>query len=86
MPPIQQEPVHKFCESTNVVKANSHFALVLHSGGEASVFIFTPDHLKQVMRVIEKEIAEFEKINGPLKAELPNERLTPSFINLKEKE
>lgn len=74
MPPEipKDQPVQKFCNSTNLV-FNDMFALILRSGGDVSMFVFTPDHMKQLARFINKKVAEYEELNGELEGRLPTE-------------
>ena len=57
------------------------FAFILASGGESHVYIFTPDHMKQVGRIIAQKVEEYEKVNGVLEGKLPSEKPQRSFIS-----
>lgn len=70
---LKDEPEHLYCELTNLVSSNGIFYFLLRSGGKHTVFTFTPDHAKQVMKLFVREIEKYESQNGVLLGRLPSE-------------
>jgi hypothetical protein len=79
-----QEPVHKYCESVKIVAPNKDvFVLGLSSGGEMSAYVVTPDHAKQIWRLLGQHLEGYEKEYGPLEGRLPSDP-QPSPIQVHE--
>ena len=76
------EPVHKFCERINVASSKDVFLLGMHSGGEVSGFVLTPDHAKQLARLLKQKLDEYESAYGVLEGRLPSDP-TPSPLQIK---
>jgi hypothetical protein len=72
-PGPQKEPVHKFCERINIVQTKDLFLFGMHSGGEVSAFVLTPDHAKQLLRLLQKNVADYEAAHGVLEGRLPSD-------------
>lgn len=70
---MSNEPVHIFCESANAGSNKENFALVLKSGGVDAVFIFSPDHMKQLARLLTDRVTQWEKAYGVLEGRLSGE-------------
>lgn len=77
------EPVHKFCEQIFVNTSRDVFLLGFRSGGEVTAFVITPDHAKQLTRLLAAKVAEYEAAYGPLEGRLPTEP-TPSPLQPKQ--
>lgn len=69
----QTEPVHKFCEQIYINSSPDVFLLGLRSGGEMSAYVITPDHAKQLLRLLEAKVSEYEAQNGTLEGRLPTD-------------
>jgi hypothetical protein len=67
------EPVHKYCESVKVASTKDVFVLGFQSGGELGAYVVTPDHAKQIWRLLGQHIGEYEKANGTLEGRLPTD-------------
>ncbi len=67
------EPVHKFCEQIFINTSKDVFLLGLRSGGEVSGFVITPDHAKQLLRLLQSKVDEYEAAHGPLEGRLPSD-------------
>lgn len=68
-----QEPVHKFCESAKVASTKDSFVLGFQSGGELGAYVVTPDHAKQIWRLLGQHLEGYEKQYGPLEGRLPSD-------------
>lgn len=77
MPPAtpepHKEPVHKFCERINIAQTKDLFLFGMHSGGEVSAFVLTPDHAKQLLRLLQQKVGEYETAFGALEGKLPSD-------------
>ena len=69
------EPVHKFCERVLIAQSKDLFLFGMHSGGELSAFVLTPDHAKQLLRALQTEINKHEAVHGVLEGRLPSDPL-----------
>lgn len=68
------EPVHKYCESVKIVVPNKDvFVLGLQSGGETGAYVITPDHAKQIWRLLGQHLENYEKQFGTLEGRLPSD-------------
>ena len=79
-----KEPAHKFCERVVVASSKDIFLFGMHSGGEVSAFVLTPDHAKQLSRLLQQKVTEYESVNGALEGRLPSDP-TPSPLQVKPK-
>jgi len=69
------EPVHKFCERVLIAQSKDLFLFGMHSGGELSAYVLTPDHAKQLLRALQTEINKHESAHGVLEGRLPSDPL-----------
>jgi hypothetical protein len=76
------EPAHKFCEKITIATSRDVFLLGMHSGGEISGFVLTPDHAKQLSRLLQQKVTEYESAYGTLEGRLPSDP-TPSPLQIK---
>ncbi|MEK9177141.1 MAG: hypothetical protein AAB923_02485 [Patescibacteria group bacterium] len=76
------EPPHKFCEKITIATSRDVFLMGMHSGGEVSAFVLTPDHAKQLSRLLHQKVAEYEGAHGVLEGRLPSDP-TPSPLQIK---
>lgn len=58
-----------FCESVNVAYTQEYFVLGLTSGSQASIYSFTPQHIKRLQQYLAHQIEQFEEKNGKINAE-----------------
>ncbi len=79
-----QEPVHKYCESAKVASNRETFVLGFQSGGEMGAYVVSPDHAKQIWRVLGQHLEAYEKQYGALEGRLPSDP-QPSPIQVREK-
>lgn len=80
---LKKEPIQQFCSRTNSVldlKARLLF-VALFSGGQPVVFVFTPEHIKQLAKTLNEKVAALEAVMGPIDDHRPRD-LTPSPIDL----
>ncbi len=72
-----------FCESVSVGFTPEYFVMALSSGTQASIYSFTPQHLKRLREYLSHQISEYEKEHGEIKVESnksvvsPVQRLSP---------
>lgn len=78
-----QEPVHKYCESVKVASTKDVFVLGLQSGGETGAYVVTPDHAKQIWRLLGQNLEAYEKQYGSLEGRLPSDP-QPSPIQVRQ--
>jgi hypothetical protein len=72
----------QFCDNVNGGFSNESFLLALFSGQNATVFTFTPAHMKKFSQWARHQVDTFEKQYGEIKAEWnPN---VPSPIQAKD--
>lgn len=84
--PQPTEPVHKFCESVKIVAPNKDiFVLGMQSGGDMSAYVITPDHAKQLWRLLGQHIDAYEQQYGTLQGRLPTDP-QPSPIQVREQQ
>ncbi len=76
------EPAHKFCEKITVASSKDVFLMGMHSGGQTSAFVLTPDHAKQLSRLLQQKVVEYETAHGALEGRLPSDP-TPSPLQIK---
>ena len=77
------EPARTFCERITVSMSRDVCLLGLHSGGDISAFILTPDHAKQLSRLLQQKVTEYESAFGVLQGKLPSDP-TPSPLQIKD--
>lgn len=65
-----------FCESVNVAFTPEYFIISLSSGDQNSIYSLTPQHTKRLQQYLTHQVAEFEKVNGEIKAQW-----TPNIIS-----
>lgn len=49
------------------------FVLGFQSGGELGAYVVTPDHAKQIWRLLGQHLEGYEKQYGPLEGRLPSD-------------
>lgn len=84
---MKQEELKKapklFCESVSVAYTPEFFVMALTSGSQASIYSFTPQHIKRLQQYLEHQIREYEEKNGTIDAKWdpkivsPVQRLNP---------
>lgn len=79
MPP-QNQGEQYFVQTSNIGQNQDTFIFWFNSGSKTFTFVFTADHAKQVMRLLEMNIKKYEEMFGPLIGRLPSES-SPSPIN-----
>ena len=67
------EPLHKFCEQIFINSSPDVFLFGMRSGGEMSAYVITPDHAKQLLRLLQGKVDEYEAQNGKLEGRLPTD-------------
>lgn len=77
------EPVHKFCERIAIIPSKDLFLFGMYSGGEINAYVLTPDHAKQLLRLLIEKVATYEAEHGELEGKLPSDP-TLSPIQIKE--
>jgi hypothetical protein len=65
---LQKAP-KMFCENIKIGFSPEFFVLGLSSGTQANIYSLTPQHAKRLQQYLAHEIAQFEKVNGEIKAE-----------------
>lgn len=58
-----------FCENIKVGFTPEYFAVGLSSGSQSSIYSLTPQHTKRLLQYLAHEIAQYEKVNGEIKAD-----------------
>ncbi len=58
-----------FCESINVAFTPEFFVMSLSSGSQTGIYALTPQHAKRLQQYLTHQIAEYEKVNGEVKAD-----------------
>lgn len=58
-----------FCENVQTAFTPEYFVLGFTSGNQATIYSFTPAHLKRLSQKLTHDIAEFEKKHGEITAE-----------------
>lgn len=67
-PDITQAP-KQFCDNVVIAPANDFFIMAVLSGSSGNVYTLTPSHMKNLMKSIEHQIAQFEKTHGEIKSD-----------------
>ncbi len=75
----EKEPPHYYVETTNIGHNEQSFLLWLNTGGDKYCFILTPDHAKQVMRLMQMNVEKYEERFGVLSGRLPSEPMPSPF-------
>lgn len=57
-----------FCESVSVAFTPEFFVMGLTSGSQASIYSFTPQHIKRLQQYLAHQVKEFEEKNGEIDA------------------
>jgi len=66
----------QFCDNVLITHGDDFFIMATLSGGTGTVYALTPSHMKNLLKNIEHQISQFEKIHGEIKSEW-----TPSVIS-----
>jgi len=72
----------QYCDNVRLMSSEEAFLFVASSGSTASVYVFSPAHLKKLSQMILKHITDYEKQFGPIKAEW-NPNIPSPFVDLK---
>jgi hypothetical protein len=59
----------QYCDSIRIIQSEEAFLLAMFSGGNASVFVLSPGHLKKFSQMVANNIDKYEKQYGPIKAQ-----------------
>ncbi len=69
--PVQQtEPNIYSLTNAEIVATGEEFFLHLHSGNSIRRYHLTPNHMKRIVLLAEKEVTKFEDSHGELKTSL----------------
>ncbi len=69
--PVQQtEPNIYSLTNAEIVATGEEFFLHLHSGNSIRRYHLTPNHMKRIVLLAEKEVTKFEESHGQLKTTL----------------
>lgn len=69
-----------FCESVNVAFTPEFFVMSLSSGSQASIYAFSPEHLKRLTQYLEHQVKEYEEKHGPIEAKWDPKIVSPVQI------
>lgn len=70
--PVQQtEPNIYSLTNAEVVATAEEFFLHIHSGNSIRRYHLTPQHMKRIALLVDKEVSKFEESHGEVKANLP---------------
>lgn len=58
-----------FCENIKLGFTPEYFAMGLSSGDESTIYSLTPGHAKRLLKYLEHEVLQYERVHGTINAE-----------------
>ena len=57
-----------FCEGVSIAFSPENFVAAFSSGSQASIYSFSPQHMKRLSQYLEHQLKEFEEKHGKIDA------------------
>ena len=72
MPRMKKDDLKKapklFCEGVNIGFTPEYFVTAFTSGSQATIYSFSPQHMKRLSQYLDHQISEYEEKHGTIEA------------------